>query len=345
MIQYQANNPYPVATSFLSRFFAAFSASSHSSSVGKLILQAQLRKAHKVTQNYFQKLTNQNKQITVDNGFVLTHDGASLETVELTPTLNKQLSEQQKYYVIKFNGNGGMIHDLLEYSYLQEATKLNASIVAFDYRGVNHSEKSPTCFQDLVTDGIAQVQRLLDKEVDAEKITLDGISLGAAVATLVASHFHKSGLKVSLINDRSFGMLTSAAAGMFAPNIVGFIGDSLHGSSQSSLWSVMKPSGWEANIIKAYESIPSEYKCYIYVTPKAPGDGVIAHRASLHEGVITNETKTGELTGNAVMTSRDAGHNQPRARLISVANPELTAENICENFVVLLRSYEVKKGY
>ena len=63
----------------------------------------------------------------------------------------------------------------------------------------------PESFQDLVTDGIAQVQRVLDLGANPKNITLDGLSLGGGVADLlVAYHFHQLGKQVYLWNDRSF---------------------------------------------------------------------------------------------------------------------------------------------
>ena len=194
-----------------------------------------------------------------------------------------------------------------------------------------------------MTDGIDQVQRLLVYGADPKKITLDGLSLGGAVATMVAYHFYQNDkdVSVSLSNDRSLATLDAAAAGMLAPNLPGPLGDALFASSASTSWSVMKPTGWVVDVAKAYKAIPAENKFYMVVAkakdyPGKPslGDGVIAHRASLHKGVKDDEKKKGICTGHKVLAYGMFGHNQSRRALISKDNPHISGQDLYEQFVM-----------
>jgi len=130
-----------------------------------------------------------------------------------TPTQFKK-----SIFIIKFNGNGGQYQDLLS-QYGRDAQRLGKTVIGFNYRGVGNSQKTPDTFQDLITDGIAQVQRLLDNGANPEHILLDGHSLGGGIATMVVEHFHKKGHHIYLWNDRSFASISKAAAGIIAPDL------------------------------------------------------------------------------------------------------------------------------
>jgi pimeloyl-ACP methyl ester carboxylesterase len=335
MISYQAPNPYP-NKSWFGSFFAFFSSSSSSTSIGKLILPAQWRAPKVLTQHYVERLEALNS-IDVDGGFIQTHDNTYLDTIQLMPTSESSTAPDEKYYIVKFNGNGGQYQDLVQ-QYAEESAELKATIIGFNYRGVGNSKKTPpNTFQELVTDGIAQVQRLLDDGADPKKITLDGISLGGAVATMVASHFHNRNLRVSLWNDRSLATLSKAAAGMIAPALPGLLGDACFESSATTSYSVMKLTGWDVDVATAYNAIPAEYKAYMVVAEKSQlstGDGVIAHKASLHSGVSANESNQHINTGHIVYSdSVYGGHNVSRRDLVSENASSITGQRLYENFV------------
>ncbi|CAM2961321.1 hypothetical protein [Legionella worsleiensis] len=144
---------------------------------------------------------------------IITHDGAHLDTLEFQhPSQNNTEPHYQKY-IINFVGNSMRYEDIL-YDMKQDAKTLNANVVGFNFRGVGQSKVYATSKDDLVTDGIAQVQRLLDKGVSPQNITLKGLSLGAGIASLVAHHFHQTGQPVNLFNDRSFSSITDFVVGI-----------------------------------------------------------------------------------------------------------------------------------
>lgn len=337
MINYIAPNPYQEKSQGILSWLFSFSTPSSASigrSIGQLVLPAQMRRTQELSQRHLNAMAV-NLNLKIEIGCVGTHDEAVLDTIEMNPRKNEMYSMQEKRFIIKFNGNGGQYQDLLQ-EYGRDSQRLGMSVIGFNYRGVGSSTKKPDFFQNLITDGIAQVQRLLDEGANPEHILLDGHSLGGGIATMVAEHFHKRGQKLYLWNDRSFASISKAAAGIVAPNLPGVLSDTIESSFETSSWSVMKPSGWDSNIASAYNNIPEQYKNYMVVakrSDKSSGDGVISHQASLHKGVRQEERKQGISTGNKVFsTGPYGGHNSARNRLFSKNNPDQNGQDLFEDF-------------
>ena len=332
MFNYIARNPYPKTTT--NWFFSLFSNSSFSSGsvergVGSLVLPAQSRTAQNVGQENLDRLSN-NYALAIDQGFIQTHDEARLHTVEITSELSNELLMKDRPFIIKFNGNGGQFEDSLD-RYCKEVKVMGATIIAFNYRGVGQSQVTPTTFQDLVTDGIAQVQRLVDSGADSKHILLDGHSLGGGVATLVAEHFHQKGLPVYLWNDRSFASISKAAAHLIAPNLPGVMGEVVESSIETSSWSVMNATGWDRNIASAYLRIPPQFRSHLVIddVPRISGDGVIDFKASLHQAVRNSEQCD---TGYVVTYRGTRGHNAPRSALVYKEDRDVNGQDLFETF-------------
>lgn len=322
MFKYQAPNP-----------FLDQSSGSFSQSIGRLVLPAQ-KNSPKVANLLPPMELIRGNDIALQYGLIETHDKAVLDTVVLQPNSNVGKSSSEQHYILKFNGNNGFYQDSL-HTYVHEVKELGVTIVGFNYRGVDCSQKTPTCFHDLVTDGIAQVQRLLDSGVDSKKITLDGFSLGGAVATLVASYFHKNGKPVYLWNDRSFASLSGAALGIVEIQTIGLLST----LAILPVWGALTSAKWEVSVVQAYLSIPDEYKAHAYIAKKSEcslGDGVIADTINLHHSVKIDEKKRGVNTGYkmyAQNTLFGRGHNRNRIHLTSADNPDETAEDVFVNFM------------
>jgi pimeloyl-ACP methyl ester carboxylesterase len=177
---------------------------------------------------------------------------------------------------------------------LDNAVELNVNVIGFNYRGVADSTGLACSSDDLIIDGIAQVQRLIDRGVDPEKIVLRGNSLGGAVAALVGQHFHKRDQKVSVFSARSFSTITNAIVAWIR---TGYPEDRNETTYRKILGWLAKPfimlavaaSKWEMDGYSAYQSIPDAYKEYMVVrssrakrVPARKDDTVIPHYASLH---------------------------------------------------------------
>lgn len=337
MINYTAKDPYTRATT--TSFFSSFSSlcspfangyDKYAALVSKIVLPAQ-----NLTPEYLEPQFCED-DYEVDTGVVRTHDGAVLDTFQITPGKEAVKPLSERYFIVKFNGN----HTLLETEYNKferDARHTHSTVIGFDYRGVGRTSKltPPKCFQDLVTDGIAQVQRLLDQGIDSKHITLDGMSLGGAVATLVAYHFHHKKQPVYLWVDRSFSSTSKVAAAMVAPTTNPSVDPLTVGVLRAPAWLVTKSSGWEQDIASAYLAIPEEYKAYINVAKKSAktgstGDDIILPAGSLHQAVKHQEQTR---TGQTLISAAESGHNVPRSWLRSKKEPHKNGQEIYEEFI------------
>lgn len=337
-ITYTAPNPYPQKRSWWS-FLSPTGSTLFSDRIGKLVLPAQHQSALPLSEKQLQKLYR-TFGVVISRDYIFTHDGAAIDTIQLIPKDLSEKKPQDLAFLIKFNPNGGLYENAVV-RFANDAAKLQRIVIGFNYRNVGLS-KSPNhsnlILQHLVTDGIAQVNRLLDLGVAPEKITLDGISLGGAVATKVAEYFHDQNKHVYLWNDRSLASLSKVSAGYVVPECAGQPAKLCFSSLENTFFSILKPNGWEADIAAAYRRIPEEYKGYMVVAKKSfrsTGDGVIHHKASLHYGVKEKEKWTGQKTGQKVLSlSLFGGHNEPRKNLVSKEDPTINAQTLFENFVL-----------
>lgn len=274
------------------------------------------------------------EKVHIEKHLVITHDNAELDTIEVADASTLNQDPKNKIYIIKFNGNGEQYEDEINRC-VKDAKSLNCTIVAFNYRGVGYSTGNPNSKTTLVTDGIAEVQRVLDQGVSPKHIILDGLSLGGGIATLVAKHFYDKDKTVNLFNDRSFSSISSTATNLIASELPNYLQQSLECASYSCL----KATDWEMNAAAAYKKLPDHAKGYMFVAKKSTehpdydGDGVIPPAASLHAGV---KKSSGQGSQHWKMIARNTlfgGHNAHRNQIVSADDPKLTGQDIFENFV------------
>lgn len=229
---------------------------------------------------------------------VITHDEAHLDTFELRHGSQIPLNPEHQKYIINFVGNGMCYEDIIN-QMKDDARDLKTNVIGFNLRGVGQSTGQAKSKEDLVTDGIAQVQRLLDQGVSPENITLKGHSLGAGIASLVTKHFHELRQPINVFNSRSFSSITNFLVGHIrlerdeAGRAVGHK-DSIGGIILGWLAKPFIALGvalvnWEIDAGSAFKSIPGAYKDYVVVrSPKSKrdnrlDDAVIPHYASIHK--------------------------------------------------------------
>lgn len=251
-----------------------------------------------------------------------TQDGVMLDTLELMHPDQEKLAPENQQYVIYLNGNGmfyGSNIDEAQAHILQE--RYNA--VLFSYRGTGGEGVAPKSADDLVQDGIAQVQRLLDKGVLSTNIVLKGLSLGGGVGAKVGEYFHAQGKPIYVYNERSFSTTTNVAVTLLRE--IPYVGKTLGFLLYPIVWGVMNYSGWEMNAAKAFKSIPKEYRDYAVVrTPKAKrtaktlDDTVITHYGSMHEA-LANERKVAKKEYKKLRALPERTKEQ-EARLLIVRN-------------------------
>ncbi len=214
---------------------------------------------------------------------------AVLNTYEEKPASFATRDPKDQKFIIHFCGNNQFAGEKMmgseEYK-IEGASKnverFDCGVITFDYPGVGKSsDVKATKTKHLVKAGIAQVERLLKQGVKPENIVLDGISLGGAVATLTAAHFHnlkppQGPVRVRLINERSFGKLSSEAAAMASHVLTGKLAVLIPFVSP-----LIKLTGMEMDAAKAYKSIPDEFKTCLF----ADKDEVIPYKVSLAKAV------------------------------------------------------------
>jgi pimeloyl-ACP methyl ester carboxylesterase len=274
--------------------------------LGKVILPAQsiyISECDRaIIQNHLGNL-NQLGQLNVVPHVIQTHDGAILDGIQISAISDEPIPEPEKEkYIIYFNGNGICYEQMIN-QMVADAIELQCHCIGFNFRGVCQSTGVAKSKKDLINDGIAQVQFLLDQRVDPEHITLKGHSLGAAVATLVAKHMHDNGHKINIFNGRSFSTITNVVVGHIRTRVSG--GSAQQTGHRETLgykilgWLAtpfiklaLALTKWEINAAKAFRAIPEDYKEYMLVRSSAKtrrqqglgvkDDVVINHYASLH---------------------------------------------------------------
>jgi pimeloyl-ACP methyl ester carboxylesterase len=269
--------------------------------ISRLVLQAQDCGYNHQYKNHIPsevERINQEGNLAAERFSVLTHDAATLDTLEIRSKEEKTapVPPHEQKYIIQLLGNAQCCEQAINDAE-EDAKALNCNVVLFNHRGVSQSTSKPYSKNDLVTDGIAQVQRLLDKGISAENITLKGFSLGGAIGTLVTKHFHDHGIKINVFNDRSFSSITNFLVGhvrkadwtrlsghqeSFFKKILGWI-------VKPILMFALALTKWEIDAASAYKGIPDTHKEYMVVRSpknerdaKVVDDGVVTHYASLH---------------------------------------------------------------
>lgn len=260
------------------------------------------------------ELVEYSKQInaslhTTEKFQVKTHDGVILEGIQIEPSkpsIQTQASKPHPY-IINFVGNGMCAQHIIE-DMQKDADDLNATVIGFNFRGVGESTgPAARSSQNLVIDGIAQVQRLLNQGVPAKQIVLKGHSLGAGIATLVAAHFHRQGQEINVFNGRSFSSITNFVVGQIrvagsptghqetpASRFWGWV-------AKPFIWLGVNLVGWEIDAASAYLELPKGSREHMVVRSskktreelgdKIIDDSVIPHAASLHYAVKGYEPK------------------------------------------------------
>lgn len=260
--------------------------------VGKRIFAAQNYSQYEIMLRTFEMNTilEEAVDISSEKFVVHTYDGAQLDTIAIR---NKTLpKDNQQPYIINFLGTS-QYYQMNSASYpmvdmlINDARALNCNIIGFNFRGVGTEDNKPRSENDLVTDGIAQVQRLLNQNIAPDKIVLNGVSLGAGVATLVVEHFHNNGINIRLFNDRSFSSMTDVIVGwirigdlnrFLAQGPAEIRNDEIRGYSESR-WNILlgwvawpfiklalSLTKWDINAGAAYANISKKDKACMYIS-------------------------------------------------------------------------------
>jgi hypothetical protein len=242
---------------------------------------------------------------------VRTHDNAELKTLEIHNTFLPDAK-----YVIELQGNFSLFEERIDdMKYLSK--RFSCNVIGFNYRGVNGNRGIPTRKDHLVTDAIAQVQRLLDMGISPDKIYLKGFSLGGAVGVLTAKHFHDNGIKIKIFCDRAFSSITNYVIGQARSRKAGHTETPEGIRKGKFLMPFVKfflvGIKWEMNVARAYRSLPETHKDYTVIrSSKAErfkygtmlkDDYSVTHYGSLHQGLKDARKAEKKILSKELMSS------------------------------------------
>lgn len=157
-------------------------------------------------------------------------------------------------WVIFFNGNAMCYEQILSWAkdYSQNS---GCNLLLFNYRGVVESQGYPQSASDLILDGDAAFQFLLDK-VDSPWIAIHGLSLGGGVGTQVRA-LHPDG---PIANEKSFSSIAGLVEGLVYsemiknryPKMIAQIFSRIVGSNARN---VLMEAKWELNSLEKWAKI------------------------------------------------------------------------------------------
>lgn len=276
--------------------------------VGRAILPAQKNKseAQKVSEDgsfipiVKQLVTAQSANIMAERFYVTLNDNSQLDTLEITANL----LDETRGYIINFPGNSqNYTHNDIDDTLSDLA---NFNCIYFNYRNVGKSEGHIYSSQDLINDGIAQVQRLIDKGIPPDLIYLYGFSLGGGISAKVYEHFQNKGILLGFcFNDRSFNNINTATNGS-----IKYISKMVQMSALSNpiLGSVIgniaktaiSNTQWDIRAQDAFANIPEDRKAGAFVkwhhkNNVAGGDGIISDEAMMQDKTVEEFNYSGEL--------------------------------------------------
>jgi hypothetical protein len=230
-----------------------------------------------------------------------TGNGSHLDSVKIAGT-----SDQYVIFCMARDMNYSKY--IKDGSFRKLVDQTNATLISFNYRGIDRSKGLIFKELHLVNDTISQVFALLDKGIDAKNITLYGHCLGGAVATLAAGILNDCGCPVRLFNDRSFNSISKFVAGFILPssgsscfnpiNHIRFLlGITLY---PFLLLPTAKLAGWQMDAQSSWKKIDDAQKTYSIVK-KVEDDRVVQEDGIVH-------TKFASIAGTQLPLKRSNSH-------------------------------------
>ncbi len=211
------------------------------------------------------------RQTQLDFFTLKTQDNSVLDSVAIVdPGEEKKPMHERKFVIKCLAREQNYINWIKDGTY--SAQKIGATVIAFNYRGIDYSRGMVCTQNDMVNDTIAQVDRLLALGVKARNIGIEGDGLGGAVATLAAAQLHERDDKVKLHNSRSFRSIPRFLIGYFLPHTqsnwtepMTWLRYIAAGFSLIFLSPIIWLSGWRFNAVNAWDKIPVADKDYSVV--------------------------------------------------------------------------------
>jgi hypothetical protein len=233
-----------------------------------------------------------------------TTDNAILDSVEVrNPNEAFQDITNRRFIVASMPRSNNFIDWLKHYQVY--AQKLDATIIAFNYRGVGLSRGVVTNEKDLYADAYEQVQRLLQLGAKPENIAMMGECLGGNVATHTAGTLQAENLPVKLFSARSFRSLTSIIEGRNMPHKDAslwhprtWLGWLKYGLVTLIFNPIIRSAGWSLNVDDKFLVVPPHDRDFIVVRSKKDeqaqrfaDDKMVPHKKSSTYSLVKEQFK------------------------------------------------------
>ena len=126
-------------------------------------------------------------------------------------------------HIIYFLPNGALFKDLLNHLHTL-AERSHANLTCYNYRGTGSSSGTLLDENDLLNDGRAIVNSVLQNAATSRELVFHGYSMGGGVATQLAAEYSRD-LNIHLVNERSYTSLPNVATNLvlIAGRVAGWI--------------------------------------------------------------------------------------------------------------------------
>lgn len=251
-------------------------------SLAPLPTQERVEELHKTAVEKLKKLTpeREGKVVTLQR-----ENDVLLSGVEITT--NPKTAPHLQKWIVFFCPNA-FSWEQIGYKIRALATSFepqeNINILCFNYRGVGKSTGFPHSEKEVLQDGKAIIQLLLDRGVPAKQILLHGYSFGGGVATCVAGDFAKEGegCHFALCNERSFLSIPAVLENRLPP----FIGTLFGNIALENGWKVSSEEA--ARYITAKVLVMSHPQDEL-ITPQAQFRNCMKNKGNCEEIVMTED--------------------------------------------------------
>lgn len=230
-----------------------------------------------------------------------SRDGAVLDSAEIAAPGECEKKYKDRTFVITCMPRSNNFTAWLKCHRIY-ANAIGTTYVSFNYRGVERSRGLIINQNYMISDALAQAERLLALGVKPENIGFQGECFGAAIATMAAAKMHQNGHRVKLFNTRSYQslpklmlykILPEKGASIYEPlNWIRYLAGGLFIIIGIPILKITK---WDMDVTTAYDSIPTEYKGFL----AAKNDPIVeGSHASMYSMVKERRKKLQEAVKN-----------------------------------------------
>lgn len=266
-----------------------------------------------------------------------TTDNAVLDSVEISQKSHANEDIKNRRFIISCMPRSNNYIDWIK-QYQVYAKNLDATIIAFNYRGIGLSKGIIRSQNNIYNDAYAETQRLLLEGARPENIALMGECVGGNVATHTAGTLHQQGIPVKLYNARSFRSLTAIIEEKAKPEKNASLANPLtwlhwikYAFVKLFVFVFVKSANWELNVDKQFLAIPPHDRDFLVVRSKKDSQGqhfaddeMVPHDgASIYSLVKeqTNEIQTKKRTSvKLTATEQEWIKDKPKAHKFHVSS-------------------------